>query len=582
MTLKPLPGLSALSAAARAWPFEQARAMLKHLAVKRLEPEAAADVLTRMAAGEAAQTVADHPELSARPAVLQTGYGPSGLPHVGTFGEVARSTMVRSAFRALTEDQVATTLICFSDDMDGFRKVPPGLPNQEMLEEDVDKPLTQVRDPFGEEDSFGAYNNARLRRFLDQFGFDYDFRSSTDAYKSGAFDATLRIALARFDDIQKIMLPTLGSERQATYSPFLPISPKSGKVLQVPTLERDVAAGTIVFKDEDGERTEVPVTGGHVKMQWKPDWAMRWVALDVDYEMSGKDLIDSVKVSSRVARVLGGVPPEGFNYEMFLDGEGAKISKSKNNGLTMEQWLRYGPPESLAYYMFQSPKSAKRLSFDVIPKAADEYIQQLDAYPGQEPAKRLENPVWAVHGGHPPEGGSPVGFSLLLNVVSAADAGSEEVLWGFVRRYIPDATPESQPLLASFVPRAIAFYEDYVRPTKRFRAPDARERAALADLKARLESLPSTADGEAIQAEVYEAGKAAGFDPLRLWFGALYETLLGQPQGPRFGSFAAIFGLDRTTALIGRVLAGEDLGVLEPEGVEHGFKDPDAVQEPSR
>lgn len=576
-----LSKLSPLAAAARAWPFEQARNLLKHVAAKRLSREAAADALARIAAGEAAAVVRDHPQLAARPVVLETGYGPSGLPHVGTFGEVARTTMVRSAFRALTEDAIPTTLICFSDDMDGLRKVPPGLPHQDWLEEDLDKPLSRVRDPFEEEASFGAYNNARLRRFLDRFGFDYDFRSSTKAYRDGVFDITLLTALERFDEIQAVMLPTLGPERRATYSPFLPISPKTGHVLQVPTLERNVAAGTIVFEDEDGTRTEVPVTGGRVKLQWKPDWAMRWAALDVDYEMSGKDLIDSVKVSAKVCRILGGTPPEGFNYEMFLDGEGAKISKSKNNGLTMEQWLRYGPPESLAYYMFQSPKSAKKLSFDVIPKAADEYLQQLEAYAGQEPAKRLDNPVWSVHGGHPPAQGSPVTFSLLLNVVSAADAGSEDVLWGFIRRYSPEATPETQPLLAQLVGRAIAFYEDYVKPTKRFRAPDERERAALADLKVRLEALPADADGEAIQAEVYEAGKAAGFEPLRLWFGALYETLLGQPQGPRFGSFAAIFGLDRTIALIGRVLAGEDLGVLEPAGVERGLKDADAVSEPS-
>ena len=580
--LPSLAGLSGAAADARAWPFEQARALLKHVAAKRLDGAAAADALKRIAAGEAAQVVADHPALAARPVVLQTGYGPSGLPHVGTFGEVARTTMVRSAFRALTEEAVPTTLICFSDDMDGLRKAPPGLPHQDWLEEDLEKPLTAVRDPFEEESSFGAYNNARLRRFLDGFGFDYEFRSSTQAYRSGVFDATLRLALERFDEIQAVMLPTLGPDRRATYSPFLPISPTTGHVLQTATLERNVEAGTIVFADEDGTRTEVPVTGGHVKMQWKPDWAMRWTALDVDYEMSGKDLIDSVKVSSKVARVLGGTPPCGFSYEMFLDGEGAKISKSKNNGLTMEQWLRYGPPESLSYYMFQSPKSAKKLSFDVIPRAADEYLQQLDAYPGQEPAKRLDNPVWSVHGGAPPEQGSPVSFSLLLNVVSAADAGSEEVLWGFIRRYSPGAAPETEPLLASLVGRAIAFYEDYVRPTKRFRAPDARERDALRDLQRRLEALPADADGEAIQAEVYEAGKAAGFEPLRTWFGALYETLLGQPQGPRFGSFAAIFGLDRTTALIGRVLAGEDLGVLEPEGVEAGLKESTAVSEPSR
>ena len=576
--IPPLEGLSALAHDARAWPFEQARALLAHVARKRLAPDAANDALAQIAAGDAAQVTADHPTLAARPVILETGYGPSGLPHVGTFGEVARTTMVRSAFRALSEDAIPTRLIAFSDDMDGLRKVPPGLPHQDWLTEDLDKPLTGVRDPFETDASFGAHNNARLRRFLDGFGFDYEFRSSTAAYRSGVFDAVLLRALERFDAIQAVMLPTLGPDRRATYSPFLPISPKTGKVLQVPTLARDVAAGTITFRDEDGTETTVPVTGGHVKMQWKPDWAMRWVALDVDYEMSGKDLIDSVKVSSKVARVLGGEPPAGFNYELFLDGEGAKISKTRGNGLTMEDWLRYGPPESLAYYMFQSPKSAKKLSFDVIPRAADEYLQQLEAFAGQDATKRLDNPVWSVHGGHPPGQGSPVSYSLLLNVVSAADAGSQDVLWGFIRRYRPDATPETQPLLAAFVGRAIAFYEDYVRPTKRFRRPDAREHAALADLKARLQALPSDAEADAIQTEVYEAGKAAGFEPLRLWFGALYETLLGQPQGPRFGSFAAIFGLERTIALIARVLAGEDLGAIEPNSGAGRF--PESVAEP--
>ncbi len=305
----------------------------------------------------------------ARPVVLETGYGASGLPHIGTFNEVARTTMVRNAFRALTEDAIPTRLISFSDDMDGLRKVPENVPNRELLAEDLGKPLTQVRDPFGEHESFGAHNNARMRAFLDEHGFDYEFMSSTACYRNGLFDSTLRLALERFDAIQSVMLPTLGAERRATYSPFLPISPTTGRVLQVPTLERRVDRGTIVFEDEDGALTEVPVTGGAVKLQWKPDWAWRWAALGVDYEMAGKDLIDSVKVSSRICAILGGTPPEGFNYELFLDEDNQKISKSKGNGLTLEQWRRYGTPESLVYYLFQSPRSAKKLYFDVIPKS---------------------------------------------------------------------------------------------------------------------------------------------------------------------------------------------------------------------
>jgi len=556
-------GLTDQANAARAWPFEQARALLARVLRVRLSDAERDFAAPLIASGKTAEAVAALPALQ-KAVILETGYGPSGLPHVGTFQEVARTTMVRSAFRALTGDAIPTRLISFSDDMDGLRKAAPNLPNQAMLAEDMGKPLTQVRDPFGTHDSFGAHNNARLRAFLDGFGFDYEFVSSTDCYRSGRFDAALLTALARFDAIQKVMLPTLGEERRATYSPFLPISPTTGRVLQVPTLERYPDRGTIVFEDEDGTKVEQRVTGGLAKLQWKPDWAMRWTALEIDYEMSGKDLIDSVKASAQICKVLGGVPPEGFNYELFLDEQGQKISKTKGNGLTMEEWLRYGAPESLAYYVFQSPKSAKKLYFDVIPKATDEYLQQLDAFnrPPQEgaanPPRPLDNPVWHVHAGHPPTAGSPVSFGLMLNLVSAANAEDKAILWGFLSRYIPGATPETQPLLDRLAGYAINYYEDFVAPTKRFRAPNEQERAAMQDLLARFRTLPKDSqDAEAIQGEVYEAGKAAGFEPLRAWFQALYEVLLGQSQGPRFGSFAAIFGLERTIGLIESALKGE-------------------------
>ncbi|WP_168072459.1 lysine--tRNA ligase [Caulobacter sp. SSI4214] len=544
-------GLSPLARDARSWPFEQARATIARVLRVRLPDRADQDAAKALIdAGKTDEAVKAYPALS-KAVIFETGYGPSGLPHLGTFGEVARTTMVRQAFRALTDDHMPTRLIAFSDDMDGLRKVPDNIENKQPLIEDLGKPLTVVRDPFGTHDSFGAHNNARLRAFLDGFGFEYEFVSSTDCYKGGLFDATLLIALERFDAIQKVMLPTLGEERRATYSPFLPISPTTGKVLQVPTLERNVDKGTIVFEDEDGSKVEVPVTGGHVKMQWKPDWAMRWTALGVDYEMSGKDLIDSVKASGAICKALGGTPPEGFNYELFLDENNQKISKSKGNGLSMEDWLRYGAPESLSYYMFQSPKSAKKLYFDVIPKATDEYLQQLDAFGRQEPAKQLDNPVWHIHSGKPPEQGSPVSFSLMLNLVSAADASTKEILWGFLSRYIPGATPESQPLLDRLAGYAINYYEDFVKPSKTFRAPTDQERAAMLDLLAKLKAMPAgTQDAELIQNEVFEVGKTHGFDPLRAWFQALYEVLLGQSQGPRFGSFAAIFGIDRTVALI--------------------------------
>jgi lysyl-tRNA synthetase, class I len=554
-----LQGLTHLAREARPWTFAEARNVLARVLRVRLDDAERDLAATLIEAGKVREAVETLPAL-AQPVVFQCGYGASGLPHLGTFLEVARPTMVRSAFRALTDDAIPTRLLVISDDMDGLRRIPDNVPNQAMLEEDLGKPVTKVRDPFGEYESFGAHNNARLRAFLDGFGFDYEFMSATENYRSGRYDAVLRRMLERFDAVQAIMLPTLGDERRATYSPFLPISPKSGRVLQAPTLERNVEKGTIVFPDEDGTLTEVPVTGGYVKLQWRPDWAARWVALGVDYEMSGKDLVDSIRISTRVCKALGGEPPETFTYELYMDEQNQKISKSKGNGLTMEEWLRYGAPESLAYYMFMSPKTAKRLYFDVIPKATDEYLQHLDAYnrdraDGWNAANPLDNPMWSIHRGDPPAKGSPVSFSLLLNLVSAANASDKAILWGFLSRHLPGASPQSEPLLDRLADYAINYYEDFVLPAKRFRAPTNQERTAFADLAARLKALPGDCkDAEAIQSEVYEAGKAGGFEPLRAWFQALYEVLLGQSQGPRFGPFAAIFGLPETIALIEQAL----------------------------
>jgi len=396
-----------------------------------------------------------------------------------------------------------------------------------------------------------------LRRFLDGFAFEYEFLSSTEQYKSGVFDQMLLRMLDRYDAIMAIMLPTLGPDRRASYSPFLPVSPKTGRVLQVPTLARNFSKGTIVFEDEDGEKIETPVTGGHVKIQWKPDWALRWAALDVDYEMSGKDLIDSVKVSSQICRALGAPPPEGFNYELFLDENGERISKTKGNGLAVEDWLKYAPPESLSLYQFQKPKTAKRLYFDVIPKAVDEYISFVDSYQKQNVAERLENAAWHIHAGAPPTEASPISFALLLNLVSAANAETKDQLWAFIAKYAPEASPATHPFLDRLTGYALAYYDDFVKPAKRFRPADEKERAAFLDLIARFEAMPAEAkDGETIQAEVYAVGKEHGFEPLRDWFKALYEVLFGQEAGPRFGSFAAIFGVRETAAMMRRALDG--------------------------
>ena len=498
-------------------------------------------------------------------ALFQTGYGPSGLPHIGTFGEVARTTMVRHAFVLLAPD-VPTRLFTFSDDMDGLRKVPDNIPNRDQVARHLGKPLTAIPDPFGEAESYGHYMNARLRAFLDYFGFDYEFQSATALYRAGRFDDALRLVLAHYDEIMAVMLPTLGPERRTTYSPFLPICPTTGRVLQVPTVARDTDAGTISYRDEAGGLVEVPVTGGHCKLQWKPDWAMRWVALDVDYEMSGKDLIESVKHASRIAGILGGRPPEGFSYELFLDENGEKISKSRGNGLTIDEWLRYASPASLAHFMYQSPRKAKRLYFDIIPRTVDDYLDRLRTYAEEPPEKRLAGALWHVHQGEPPTEAVPLGFGLLLNLASVCNADDKAVLWGFVARYVGDATPERHPILDQLVGYALNYYRDVVKPTKRYRAPSADERAALEDLVATLAALPVASSAEDIQHEVYEVGKRHDFASLRDWFKALYEILLGQDQGPRMGSFIALYGLTETIALIHHTLAGDDLAPLASGG----------------
>ncbi|MBR1221039.1 lysine--tRNA ligase [Bradyrhizobium sp. U87765 SZCCT0131] len=531
--------LRALAEQSNAWPFEQAK-----LIVARLKKKPKDEVL------------------------FETGYGPSGLPHIGTFGEVARTSMVRHAFRVLTEDKIRTRLLAFSDDMDGLRKVPDNIPNKDLLVPHLGKPLTRVPDPFGTHPSFGEHNNARLRAFLDAFGFDYAFASSTDYYTSGRFDATLLKVLERFDKVMAIMLPSLREERAASYSPFLPICPRTGVVLQVPIVAQDVEAGTISYDDpETNERVTVPVTGGHCKLQWKPDWAMRWTALGVDYEMAGKDLIDSVKLSGKICSALDGTPPEGFNYELFLDDKGQKISKSKGNGLTIEEWLRYASPESLSLFMYREPKAAKRLYFDVIPRNVDDYQQFLDGYGRQDGKQRLANPVWHIHGGNPPPADMPVTFQLLLTLVSSSNAENAETLWGFIGRYRPGVTPQTHPRLDALVGYAINYYRDFVAPTKQFREPTAEERVALSDLRDALSQLPAEATAEDIQNVVYEIGRRDPFlDHAKKgkdgrpgvsldWFNMLYQVLLGQEKGPRFGSFVAVYGLSNAVAMIDGALA---------------------------
>jgi lysyl-tRNA synthetase class 1 len=510
----------------KAWPYEEARKLLK-----------------RWPEGKPA----------AAPVIFETGYGPSGLPHIGTFNEVARTSFVRHAYAELTGG-APTRLIAFSDDMDGLRKVPDNVPNQALLAENLGKPLTQIPDPFGTHDSFAHHNNAMLRHFLDRFGFDYEFVSATDCYTSGQFDEVIRKVLRGFDAIMGVMLPTLREDRRKTYSPVLPISPTTGRVLQVPVEVIDAEAGLIAFDDEDGSRVQQSAFGGAAKLQWKVDWAARWVALGVDYEMAGKDLIDSVVQSGKIARVLGGRPPEGFNYEMFLDEKGEKISKSKGNGLSLEEWLRYGSEPSLAFYIYREPKRAKSLHIGVIPRAVDEYWQFREKYPEQPVEQQLGNPVHHIHAGKVPESTLPLTYGLLLNLVSLPGVADKDTAWKFVQRYAPGTSPETAPELDELIGLAVNYARDFVAPTLQRRPPNEIEAGALRDLDSELAKLPADASAEDIQTQVFEVGKRHPFDSLRGWFQALYETLLGSSQGPRMGSFIALYGIDNSRKLIAEAL----------------------------
>ncbi|WP_372886338.1 lysine--tRNA ligase [Shimia sp.] len=534
----------------KAWPFEEARRVLKRY---QKQPPEKGYVL------------------------FETGYGPSGLPHIGTFGEVARTTMIKTAFEVISD--IPTKLVCFSDDLDGMRKVPGNVPNAESLHEHLQKPLTAVPDPFGTHESFGHHNNAMLRRFLDTFGFEYEFISANDFYGSGRFDEVLKRAVEKYDEVMEVMLASLREERRQTYSIFLPIHPETGRVLYVPMKKVDPETHSITFDDEEGREWTLPVTGGNVKLQWKPDFGARWAALEVDFEMYGKDHSTNTPIYDKICRILGWRAPEHFTYELFLDENGQKISKTSGNGVSIDEWLTYASTESLAYFMYLKPKTAKRMHFDVIPKAVDEYHQQLRAYHGQDIKAQLNNPVWHIHGGEVPQSDMVVPFAMLLNIASVSNAEDKETLWGFINKYAPDATPESHPGLDAAAGHAVRYFHDFVKPAKTYRLPNDQERAALQALAEALQSdaaaLQAIADKNAmmgnddalpeadfgnedfLQSVVFAIGKLHGFEPLRDWFSAIYEVLLGASQGPRFGGFIALYGVKETVALIDSALRGD-------------------------
>ena len=511
----------------KAWPFEEARRL-----IKRFEK---------------------NPPKNGY-ALFETGYGPSGLPHIGTFGEVARTSMVIRAFQLLSE--IPTRLVCFSDDLDGMRKVPSNVPNSESLVEYLQLPLTSVPDPFGEYESFGHHNNAMLKRFLDTFGFEYEFISATEFYRSGKFDKILLQATEKYDEIMEVMLASLREERQRTYSIFLPIHPSTGRVMYVPMKSVSSENGTITFDTEDGTEMTLPVTGGNVKLQWKPDFGARWAALGVDFEMYGKDHSTNTPIYDKISHILGHTAPEHFSYELFLDENGQKISKTSGNGVSIDEWLRYASTESLSYFMYLKPKTAKRMHFDVIPKAVDEYHQQLRAYEIQDDKARLSNPVWHIHGGDVPKSGMVVPFSMLLNLASVVGAENKGQLWGFIKRYASDAAPDTNTDLDAAVEFSVRYYNDFVKPTKTYRAPSNLESEALVELLEGLKTWNKGLDPDALQSLVFSCGRER-FDPMRDWFKALYEVLLGASQGPRFGGFLALLGIEESIALIEKCLNGD-------------------------
>ncbi|MDT2075249.1 MAG: lysine--tRNA ligase [Planktomarina sp.] len=511
----------------KAWPFEEARRILKRF--EKMPPEKGY-------------------------VLFETGYGPSGLPHIGTFGEVARTSMVMQAFRELSD--IPTRLVCFSDDLDGMRKVPTNVPNPEALAKHLQRPLTSVPDPFGEYESFGHHNNAMLRRFLDTFGFEYEFISATEFYASGKFDKVLLRAVEKYDEIMSVMLASLREDRQKTYSIFLPIHPETGRVLYVPMKSVSAQDGTVTFDTDDGIEMTLPVTGGNVKLQWKPDFGARWAALEVDFEMYGKDHSTNTPIYDKICRILGQPAPEHFSYELFLDEGGQKISKTSGNGVSIDQWLTYASTESLSYFMYLKPKTAKRMHFDVIPKAVDEYHQQLNAFKSQDDKGRLNNPVWHIHGGDVPLSNMVVPFSMLLNLASVAGAENKNQLWGFIKRYAPDASADTHADLDAAAGFAVRYYNDFVKPAKTYRLPSVLEREALKELRDGLKVWDQGIDADALQSLVFSCGRER-FDPMRDWFKALYEVLLGASQGPRFGGFIALLGIDESIALIEDGLAGK-------------------------
>ena len=510
----------------RSWPFKEAEKLCKRF---------------------------QHPPES--PVRFETGFGPSGLPHIGTFAENARTTWVRHAFEFLTG--WPTQLIAFSDDMDGLRKVPLNMPRQDMLANHLGKPLCHIPDPFETSDSYSGTMNTKLRSFLDGYQFDYTFQGSYEAYQRGDFNEGLEIILRNVDAVKSIILPTMSAEKGRDWSPFFPICGKCGKINSTRVTGYDVAnnaVGYVCDRQEDrakgcGYQGTASIFNGHVKVGWKVDWALRWYAYDIAYEMYGKDLIESAKLSGRITRLMGKQPPTGLFCELFLDEDGRKISKSVGKGLTIDSWTMYAPLESLLYYIFQNPKQAKRLFWGIVPKSVDDYLLGLNNYHSLDAQKKPDSPLWHLFnkGAGVPEFKTSINFSLVNNLVSAVGADDRELILEYLKRYDPGIEAH-RAVIEDLVNKAMNYYRDFIVPHKRYRMPTTQEKKMLMRLRDELAAYEGD-DEKEIQTLPFAVAREYS-EPPNNFFKLFYEVVFGQERGPRFGTFVRLVGKEKAISLL--------------------------------
>lgn len=498
-------------------------------------------------------------------AVFETGYGPSGLPHIGTFAEVVRTSYVIKAFR-FNYPKRAYKLIVFSDDMDGLRSLPENVPNHALLQEHLGAPLSSLPDPFGKESSYAAFMNGRLKHFLDYYGFEYLFESSTNCYHTGVFNTALKRVMDNHEAIRNLFIKTISPDKRATWSPFFPICEHCGKIYTTSVLNIHPETYEITYRcDRDekayrscGHEGRVSILNGKVKMGWKVDWAMRWYTFGVDYEMHGKDLLDSASLSSKICSILGATPPLTYKYELFLDENAAKISKKIGNGISMEQWQSFAPVGSLLYFLLDEPNRARKMGMPILPRLVDNYITALKNETAEEPGSAL----WFVdslqhHHDASDIDKTDISYSLLVNVAENLGSDDAELLYDYARRY--DATVEEN---AEFFRPLCHHVLAYIKDTNSRRPgtvlgqlPPGDYFSALQSLSVDLDALADANSfrGEMLQNLVFAVGRKHGLEPGN-WFRFLYETLLGKTQGPRLGSFFAMLGPDKVRALLHKAI----------------------------